>query len=152
MPTLYVTGTSVGNGADLTEDVLQTYTLPANTLTNVGDILHIVAGGVFGGTSDSKTARIRFGGIAGAVLCGPTGVSAGATRWVIESWIVKTAAGAQSFTSLGNTVNANTSGTTSGTTALDETTNLQIVATGQNTTNPAAGSITCQYFHVRLIR
>ena len=152
MPTLYVTGVSAGNAADLTEDIIQSYTLPGGTLFYVGDIVHVVAGGVFGATTDVKTARIRFGGVTGTVLASPSGNTAGQIRWCAEAWVVKTGTGTQSFTSMGDTVNATTDGTSAGTTALDDTAAIQIVVTGQNGASATAGAVGAQYFHVRLVR
>src|SRR6185369_2057528 len=54
---------SVGNGADTTEDTLQTFSIPAATLRTVGDRLRIVAGGTYGATTDSKTVKVKIGGV-----------------------------------------------------------------------------------------
>ena len=151
MPTLYVTGVVAGNAADTTEDIMQTYTVPALTLANVGDILEIVAGGAFGGTTDAKTARLRIGGIAGSIVCAPTGNSASQTRWAITAWVVKTGASTQSFTGLGAISAAATGGSLNGTATLTDTATIQIVVTGQNATNSVVNSVTCQYLHVRYV-
>jgi hypothetical protein len=60
---LFTSLSVIGNGADLTEDTLVTYSVPANTFVNVGDELRVVATGGFTGSTDVKTARIRIGGI-----------------------------------------------------------------------------------------
>ena len=152
MPTLFATGMLVGSGADLTEDILQTYTLPGNTLFYTGDILHIVAGGNFAGTTDAKTARMRLGGVTGVILAAPVGNAASSTKWAMSAWVLKTGAGTQSFSALADVVNLQTDGTSAGTATLDDTAAIQIVVTGQNATNSVAGSINAQYFHVRLVR
>ncbi len=53
--------TSVGNGADTTEDTLQTYTLPASTLAVNGQALRIKVRGQFSTLSATKTIRVYFG-------------------------------------------------------------------------------------------
>jgi hypothetical protein len=145
---LYVTGVSVGNGADTTEDQLQTYTLPAGQLANVGDIIHITAGGVFAGSTDSKTVKVKF---AGAALSIPTGSTVGQTRWSSEVWIVKTGSNTQSFMAVGTNVSAS-AGTNNGTATATDTNALAVTVTGQNATNSVAGSVTCQYLAVQYIK
>ena len=147
--TLAASGNSVGNGADLNEDILKTYTLPAGTLSGNGDIIHITAGGTLGATTDSKTVRIRIGGIAGSVLANPSGAVAGAVTWHSEAWVMRTGVGTQSFTSMGAVVGSgNTGGILTSNGTLDETQTQDILVTGRNTTNSVAGSITCSWFHV----
>jgi hypothetical protein len=147
--TLAASGNSVGNGADLNEDILKTYTLPAGTLSGNGDIIHITAGGTMGATTDSKTVRIRVGGIAGSVLANPSGATAGAVTWHSEAWIMRTGVGTQSFNSSGAVVGSgNTGGVLTSNGTFDETLAQDILVTGRNTTNSVAGSITCSWFHV----
>ena len=148
---LYQTGASAGNGPDTTEDVLQSYSLPAGTLANVGDIVHIVAGGTFAATTDTKAVNLRFGGIAGVIGCNPSGASVALTRWAFEAWMVKTGTSTQSFISIGH-CNGTTSGTSSNTSALNDTLPIQIVVTGRNSTNPVAGSVSAQYFTVEALQ
>jgi hypothetical protein len=146
--TLFASGNSIGN-VDTNENILKTYTLPANTLANNGDVIHITAGGTMGATTDSKTVRLRWGGIGGSVLANPSGAVAGAVTWHSEAWIMRTAAGAQSFNSNGAVVGSgNTSGVLTANASIDETQPQDILVTGRNTTTVAAGSITCSYFHV----
>lgn len=149
---LYLTGASVGNGADTTEDLLQSFTIPANTLGAVGDTIHVVAGGSFAASTDSKTANIRFGGISGNLLGTCTGSAAGTVSWYLEAWITKTGTTAQSFSTVGTVINATTGGTKSGTTVLDETNTIQLVVTGKNATNSVANSVTCQFMFVELLK
>lgn len=52
---------SVGTGADTTEDVLQTYTLPANTLAATGQSLRITCGWTTGANTNTKLVKLYFG-------------------------------------------------------------------------------------------
>lgn len=149
--TLSVNGTSVGNGADTTEDTLMTYTVPANTLVNVGDMLHIIAGGTFAATTDNKTVRVRFGGVSGVAVSLPNGSAAGQTGWYVDAYITKTGASTQSYVS-GGLSSTNANGTTSGTASKTDTATQDIVVTGRNVTSSAAGSITCQMLVVQYIK
>jgi len=148
---LYANGTSVGNGADTTEDTLMTYTLPANTLANVGDAIHIIAGGTFAGTTDNKTARVRFGGIAGVAIGAPNGATTGQLTWYIDGWIVKTGSNTQSFISGGQTT-TNNNGSLTGTASKTDTATNDIVVTGRNVTASSASSITCQTLLVQYVK
>lgn len=150
---LYTTGASVGNGSDLTEDLLQTFTVPANTLLANGDKLHVVAGGSFGATTDAKTVRVRFNGVGGTVLSAPLGSAGGQVAWSVDIWIVKTGASTFTLRSLGTVLNAATNGTQNSTGNLQNlATALAMVVTGQNVTNSVAGSVTCSYFQVDLVK
>lgn len=53
--------TAAGNGADTSEDTLYTYTLPANTLKNPGQTLHIHCWGATAANGDNKTMKLYFG-------------------------------------------------------------------------------------------
>jgi hypothetical protein len=146
---LYVTGASVGNGADLTADTLQSYNIPANTMANVGDMVRIHAAGVFISSTDNKTAIIKFGS---ATLATINTATAGVTRWAADITVVRTSASNQSWmvlsavqgSSVGNGINAGTSTQT-------DTAIINILVTGQNATNSVANSVTCQILTVEFI-
>lgn len=144
---LYASYTLVGNGADTTSDVLQTYTLPANTLKNVGDRLLIKAGGTFAGSTDSKTALLLFGG---GVVTSLTVNTAGQLTWRMEAEICKTGANAQTLCGVtmgtNNTVAANTVAS-----SRTDTASIVVTVNGQNSTTATASSITCRYFTVDYI-
>lgn len=146
---LFSNGVSSGNGADITEDTLSTcvYTIPANQLANVGDTLHIVAGGTFAGSTDVKTARVRLGGVTVASFVGST---AGATAWFMQADVIKTAAGAQMTNTFSFALNQ-TSFVLGGATALTDTATIPLLVTGINATNSVAGSITCRYLTVDFV-
>lgn len=143
---LNLTTTSVGNGADTTEDTLQSFTIPANTLVNVGDTLRIIAGGVFAASTDNKTVRVKLGGTA---ISSPTGITAGSIRWGVEAWVVKTGSNTQSYLSTGATVSG-TQGTDTFTLSLTDTSTIALTITGQNSTNSSANSVTCRFLIVEL--
>lgn len=144
---LYTTGTSVGNGADTSADTLQTFSIPANTLVNVGDIIHVVAGGTFASSTDNKTAAIKFGATFQDTI---TATTTSAVRWYGEVWFTKTGTNTQSYMALGAQV-ANTSGTNAATTGLAEGSPIVLTVVGQNNTAAVANSITCQMLMVEYI-
>lgn len=137
---LYVTGTSVGNGADTTEDTLQTYTISAGQLANVGDVIHLRTGGTLAASTDAKAVRLKVGNQLVASLASS---AAGVTAWALEATIIKTGANGQSY--VGWSIPNSAGGTSkAGTLTLTDTSTIQILVTGQNTTNPVAGSVTAQ--------
>lgn len=138
---LYVTGTSVGNGADTTQDTLQTFTLGAGQLANVGDTIHLVASGTFASSTDTKTARVVFGG---QNLASQATATSGVQFWSVEVWIIKTGSSAQSYAVMGSINGTSSGGTTTGTKTVTDTAAITINITGQNSTNSVANSITCQ--------
>jgi hypothetical protein len=141
---LYATGASVGNGADTTEDTLQTYVVPANTLVNVGDRIIIEAAGTFAASTDNKTMRVRFnGGTASAFI---SGIAVGQTLWSTRFVLMKTGANTQMF--IGPVISSNTVLNNGGGLSLTDTASITITISGQNATNPVAGSITCRYMTV----
>jgi hypothetical protein len=137
---------SVGNGADTTEDTLQTFVIPANTLKNVGDLLQIRAGGQMGATTDTKIARIK---INGNLMMQVSGATAGGNVWTLETTLQKTANNVQASTGVGLVPGAAISGTSNAPTITD-TAPMTLTVTGQNTTNSVAGSITCRFLIVEL--
>lgn len=141
---LYVAGASVGNGADTTEDALQTFTLPANTISATGDVIEIEAAGTFAASTDTKTMRVKFGAITFTNLVGNT---AGNTTWWYRVRMIRTSSGV--YRSLVNyMMNNQPVSPVTATPSQSETVDNVIAVTGQNSTNPVAGSITCAYFCV----
>jgi len=141
---LYVSTTSVGNGADLTQDVLQTYSVPANTMRNVNDRLIVRAGGTFIGSTDSKTVAMRWGG---ANVLAQTVTTASQQAWRMDADIIKTGPNAQTVSGLMGT-NSSVTGAAASATSRTDTGPLAIDITGQNATTATASSITCRYFTV----
>jgi hypothetical protein len=147
---LYATGASVGNGADLTEDTLQTVSLPTGTFGTIGDTVHIVASGTLAASTDSKTVRVKFG----SNQMGPPVASAATNlRWTFDAVLVRTGASQFSFTYWGAmTGGTGTTTINGGTTSQTETSPIVVAVTGQNVTTSAAGSITCQLLTVDFVR
>ena len=126
-----------------TEQILATYTLPANALSANGKGVRITAWGSTAANANSKTFRVRFGGIGG------TGISALATTTASAVFhstanVIRTGASAQVSIA---TINSGTSGgAASGIVnhntaiAADTTATIDIVVTG--TTPTAAGDLT----------
>ena len=146
---LYATGVSVASGADITEDTLQTFTVAAGQLANVGDTLHVVAGGVFAGAgTDTRTARLKFGV---NNLSAVQVTAAASTKWSVEAWIIKTGSNTQSYVAVGTT-NSAVVGTNNGTLTVTDTGTIAVAVSGQNATTATAGSVTAQAFIVEFNR
>jgi hypothetical protein len=150
---LFFNGATSSNGADLTEDTLTTcvYNLPANTLVNVGDRVRVFAGGTAGATTDNKSAKLRVGGGAPGIIASVPLNAAAQIKWSIYAEIAKTGASTQRTGMI--TVSGNT-GAPDGfiDTTVTDTAIIPISITGQNPTNAVAGSVTCGYMTVELIR
>lgn len=92
--------TAVGNGADTTEDVLFTTSLPANSLDIIGRNIDILAFGNITATSATKTVKVYFGS---TVLVTPSQTytfQATTTQtglWSINATILKTGSSAQTI-------------------------------------------------------
>lgn len=147
---LYKTGAAVGNGADLTEDTLATYTVPANTLAADGDILHIRAGGTLAASTDSKTVKIKWGGVTLATLGPYTAV--GNVAWSADVRVIRTGSAAESFIAMMTAQNSTAFTAASNTTTVNTTVTNDVVVTGQNTTNSVANSVKMQYLTVDVYR
>jgi hypothetical protein len=90
---LNVDVTSVGNvGTGI--DTLITYTLPANTLANVGDGLEIECTGTGANNANAKTLRMNFGG---TTLATNSLLANNDQDWVFKVKIVKTGSNAQFY-------------------------------------------------------
>jgi hypothetical protein len=146
--TLYVTAVSVGNGADITEDTLQSFTIPAGLMANVGDIIHVVARGAPLNSADVKVVRLKLGGTNISAL---TLTPSSTQPWLLEAWITKTAANTQS-TQVLQTVATNNTTVARFPSGITDTASMALLLTGQNSTNPVAGSITCDFFDVEYCR
>ena len=156
-PTTSTSGAPVGNGADLTEDMLRSYTLPANTLRNNGDRIVISIAGSFAASTDVKTARLRWdvsGGVAssGIQMLPVVGQAVGAVTWVGTIEVIKTGPNAQTFWYTGEVQNQTISFSASNATMTrPDNADVIIWVTGLNATNSVAGSVTCAYFTVDYI-
>jgi hypothetical protein len=126
-----------GNGADITDDVLYTVSIP-NLLQTTGDVIHVVARGVAAATADAKSIRLKLIGQNACVI----GFGATNTTWYLEAFIMRVGANSQNTMCLTNNATNNTINTTVSTPAGDATMTLNL--TGQNATNPVLNSIQVQ--------
>ncbi|MBV9984493.1 hypothetical protein [Bradyrhizobium sp.] len=120
--------TPTGTGADTTEDILQTFSLPANTLDAVGRRIRITAYGTFGADANSKTVRVYFGTVAynsGAL----TGNGVG---WAITLDVWKTGSNTQGYGTSGLYYGASIVSAGAGTLSQTDTAAITIKVTGQN--------------------
>lgn len=143
---LFNTGASVGNGADTTEDTLQTFVIPAGQLANVGDRIVIEAGGALTGSADVKVVRLRFNGGSGAAI---TSNASTEVAWMCRLVMMKTGANTQASVITFGATTISAYNCTTG--ALTDTSAITLTVTGQNNTNFVAGSITCRYLTVDYI-
>lgn len=82
--------TAAGTGADTTEDILQSYTLPGGFLAAAGQGLRIRAWGVTGATANNKTMKLYFGA---SVITTPTAAT-NAKGWELELSVYRTTSAA----------------------------------------------------------
>ncbi len=126
------------------EEILRTYTLPGGTLAVNGDRLVARATFATAANVNSKTARIRFGGIGGTILIGPTTTTSGAALF-LNAELFRTGAATQAAPVFALVSPATTSvGHAAPTQTLAN--NIDVVVTGLTPT--AAGDLTLQAFVV----
>ena len=120
------------------EEVLATYTLPANTLSANGKAIKITAWGGTATNGNSKSASVRFGGISGTIVASwSSALSNG--EWIISTTIVRTGAATQLSVAMGSY--GSTAMSTRGTAPTQTLSNaVDIVVTG--TTATSAGDVT----------
>jgi hypothetical protein len=91
---VFSSSAGIGNGADTTEDVLFTASLPANTLDIVGRQILLEAWGSLSATNAVKTIRMYFGSLVYiAAQVTPAAVTAG--DWSAQLLVTKTGNNAQ---------------------------------------------------------
>jgi hypothetical protein len=142
---------SSGNGADLTEDILPTcsFTMPINAMPNVGDVWQVTLGGKFANVADSKNLRVRYGttNSGSPIMLAVSSTAVNQTSWVAVMKFMKTAYNAQNIwvmSAIGSSANA-FSGSSFLTGSFQEALVNPFTVTGQDSTNPTANAITCQY-------
>ena len=152
---LYLALSVVGNGADTTEDTLQSFTLPGGTLKNVGDRLLICASGALTSSTDNKTVRAKINGL---TVSSDVGSAVGQASWSFSIWLAKTGATKTGATTHQVLTDGGVAGQVSAplprwaTITLTDTSNIPILITGQNATTATANTITCNYFSVDYFR
>lgn len=121
-------GASVSCPADTTEDILATYTIPANQLGRVGRII-TQATFVTTNSGNNKTLRIRLGGISGTVIWTKVITANGVTSVTLRTLA---AAADNAQVSLDATqIDATTPAPASTASGVDMTATQTIVVTGQ---------------------
>jgi hypothetical protein len=125
--------TSTGNGADTTEDTLQSYSLPVNSLDTVGRCIRVTSWGTTANNGDNKTIRVYFG----ASLIASTTAAFTNLSWIAHLTVCKTGSNTQSAIgdlTVGTTViaPAHTAGADSDTAAITIKTTGQAGAANAN--------------------
>jgi hypothetical protein len=143
---LYFTGTLVSCACASTSvaEVLQTYTVPAGTLANVGDTIHVVAAGTAANTTDVKTISVKLNA---SLVSSMNAAAVGANRFYFEIWLTKTGSSTQSFAAIGTTTAA-PAGVNSVTTVVSDSAPITVTVNALNTTAATAGSLSLQYMAV----
>lgn len=144
---LTVNVTSTGNPADQTEDVLSTYSIPANTLgANGVQGVEIEAYGTFAANGDNKQVKLYFGTVSIA-----TGVvTTNAKNWFLRLKVFRSGASTQVIVGEGQIDTTNITPTvTTGTEA--ETAAIVAKVTGQGTTANTANEVVAKAFVVKTI-
>lgn len=144
------TGAAVGNGADTTEDVLFTYTVPANAFNQAGQGVRVTAWGSGVNTANSTTVKLYFG--ATVVLTKVLTVSQ-ANTWTAYYQCFQTSTG-NTQTASGEVSNGGTATSfVQNTVAPAETTSGTIVikVTGQRGTTATANSVVCNGMLVEFV-
>jgi hypothetical protein len=151
---LYISTTSAQTGANTTETDLQTYSLPANTLSTNTYGVRITAWGTTAANGNDKTLKIYFG--ATAVVNTGAG-SNNAHTWRSVAEVFRTGASAQeaigvALSKAGGAWNGSMLGqTTSSQPAADTTAAITIKVTGLNGT-ASAGDLVCRGMTVEFLR
>lgn len=134
---LYVSTTAQAT-TGTTEEVLATYTLPANTLARDGQAIRITTWGLHANNSNAASLRIRVGGIGGTLIANAN-TSTADSAYAYTAVLMRVSASTQTAASQ---MIVRTSGSAIVTaTALDTTVANDIVVTGLSAAG--AGDITC---------
>lgn len=137
----------VSNGADTTDDVLATYTIPANYFTAGGQTLRFTAYGVTGATGNNKQIKIKIGTTT-VLTSGTVTTNAGAWRIVYD--LAHISANVQVGGGSGNS--GATPFATSGAQTFTETGALTVTVTGASGTTGAAADVTLYGFTVEVLK
>ena len=126
-------------------DTMKIFTLPAGQLANVGDMIHVIAGGTLAANTNTKAARPKIGGV---LLSVPTGATAAQIYWDVDIWLLKTGPNVQTWWEHAGVTNAY-NGNGSGTLTLTDTAPIAIAIDALNSTAVGAGSVTTQMLVVQ---
>jgi len=139
--------TAGGNGADTTEDVLQTFTMPAGTLNANGKGYRIKAWGITANNAHTKTLRVYHGTTSFSF----TLTASDAGPWEVEMIVMRSGAAAQIAMAkcTDDTAFIATVQSISGSDTLSSA--LVVKVTGQTSTS-AANDIVCNGATIELIQ
>jgi hypothetical protein len=115
-----------------TDQVVRTYQVPSNYFAVAGRTLLITAFGTFAANANSKTVRIRWGGLAGTVVTSLSHASSTGIGWRMSGLIVRIGTDSQRVIGIPQqgTGNITTSDTVVTTAALAEASAQDLVVTG----------------------
>jgi hypothetical protein len=141
----------VGNGADTTDDVLFTYTMPANAFDQAGRGVAVTGYGKLAANGNNKRVKIFFG----ATVVADSGVVTGnAVGWQLSADVFKVgAAGSNTQTAQGQSIVGTTHGGVNVPPAPTETESGAIVikVTGASPTTGAANDVLGNFFQVNFM-
>ncbi len=150
IPAVAIAGSAVTSGNNTNENIMQTLTIPANTL-NVGDVIRIGALNTYT-TTGTKAVRVRFGTTtAGTAILSPASLSASVTSTQIDLLAVVTGSTTLRFSTnaIANAViyGANTGALQSQT--IDRTQDISFIVTIQKATG--TDTVTCESAFLEII-
>ncbi|OGR76213.1 MAG: hypothetical protein A2X32_03000 [Elusimicrobia bacterium GWC2_64_44] len=143
---------SVNTGTQATldtagEEVLMSFSVPADSFNGNGKAVKIKAWGTTAANANSKTIKIRFGGLAGDVVLTTT-TFANAQAWDLEATVVRTGVGTQESIARGY-VGEFVVPVAKNTPAQDETGAVSVAVTGDTAT--AAGDVVAEGLIVEFV-
>lgn len=145
---LNLQATTVGTGADTTEDTLHTFTLPKNSLSANGKGVRVKFSGNTGANGNNKTLKFYFGTKAYTLA---NAIAANAKAWSFTATVHRSAAGAQVVTIQGDFNGAYVQSVVDPTGCTqDETADIVIKTTGTNGTG-TANDLTENLFSVEVM-
>lgn len=130
------------------EEVLATYTLPAYTFSATGKGARVSATFILAANGNSKTARLRFGGLSGQVMTGVVSTNSGGFITLLGS-VYRTGANAQFITDAMGFITSAVAVSGTSTTTKTDTADIAIVATGETPT--ASGDLTVRSLVVEFL-
>lgn len=133
-------------GAGTSEQVLQTYSLPANSFVTPGQVLRITASGKYAANTNVKTAKLYFG----SEVIATAAAASNGTNWWLQLLVTCRSASVQAVNGWGHNAATvittyNAAGAEAGTAAI------VIKAAGIDGTD-SAGDITCTQFVVEIVQ
>lgn len=143
---IYIATSPVGTGADTTEDVLQTFSLPASTFDVAGRAVRIKAAGTYGADANNKTIKVYFG----AQIYNTGTISQNNTAWAIELIVWCTGTNTQSYFTSGLYAGTAIVGAGSGNLTQTASGAITIKVTGQNG-SAVANDIICTTMIVEML-